>query len=253
MMGIRSKIKENMNNKCDSSDVFYTPPQQYSPRNDQTWSPIPQWRTVPPASMELPAASAEGHSQVNVLARALSKVNSNQMLPPPSVVKWDGLRSSFPKFLLHFDMKVERHCESAGQAFSYLLEALPERDQVLISHLADIVDDSGETGYRLAREALETAFGGKHLIEEEAISKLTVGPIIPKLDIRAWLEFQAHMQAAEFRLRRYKCEARLNSPTTLIAIAHRFPGHMLERWADEVRRINAHGRDEMYTDLCDFV
>ncbi len=96
--------------------------------------------------MELPAAGAEGHSEVNVLARALSKVNSNQMLPPPSVVKWDGSRSSFPKFLLQFDMKVERHCESAGQAFSYLLEALPERDQVLIVHLADIVDDSGETG-----------------------------------------------------------------------------------------------------------
>ena len=110
---------------------------------------------------------------------------------------------------------MERHCETAVQAFQYLLEALPEKDQVLIAHLADMTDDSGESGYRLARQALETAFGGKHLIEEEAINKLTSGPKIPKHDLRGWMEFYAHMQAAEFSLRRYHCAARLDSPATL--------------------------------------
>ena len=164
MMGIRSKIKENMNNKGDCSDLFYTPRQQYTPRYDQSWSPMQPWRTVPAANMDWrPDLQPEGPSQVNAVARALGQANSSRLLPPPRTVKWDGLRSSFPRFLLKFDTTVEKHCESADQAFEYLLEALPERDQVLIAHLADINDDSGQSGYRLAREALETAFGGEAL------------------------------------------------------------------------------------------
>ena len=83
MMGIRSKIKENMNNKGDSSDVFYTPPQQYTPRYDQSWSPMQPRRTVPAANMDWrPATEPEGSSQVNVIARALSQANSSKLLPP---------------------------------------------------------------------------------------------------------------------------------------------------------------------------
>ena len=68
MMGIRSKIKENMNNKGDYSDLFNTPRQQYTPRYDQSWSPMQPWCTVPPANLEWrPTTDAEGPSQVNVI------------------------------------------------------------------------------------------------------------------------------------------------------------------------------------------
>ena len=62
MVGVRSKIKENMN-KGNSSDVLYTPRMQYTPRYDQTYSPAQMWRTVPPANLEwrpTAGAGAEG-------------------------------------------------------------------------------------------------------------------------------------------------------------------------------------------------
>ena len=157
------------------------------------------------------------------------KETSEQLLPKPSIKKFEGDPMDYWAFFNRFTCHVANWLPPKRK-MSYLLQHCSEEVCRFIRHFEDIHD--GRFAYDMAWQELERRYGQSHLIVQACEERLLSIPRIDREVAERLNSLSILMRRSCYALADRSAASNLNSVQFLTAIVNKFPVELKRRWIE---------------------